>query len=324
MLLLLLNTNVFAAAVAARIAVQFLLEQGWNDGERRLSFRPLYTCYLLANVVMAIGTLLFVAQLVPARLPGDPSGSDLIAGMIAGRPFVILAICAGLVFLRKSAGFPFIIAGLISVPLALIPAVFYSCGTRHSFMLVAEVFYLVWIYFDDLRIPAGFVKVSRPASQCFATAALVLASMICQPTGLKLALDRDSDSDAAARSIIARGLDRPDTLVVTTNPTSTTPLLLFFHHIRITYGLAPFGPAPQSYANSLSTRLRDHVPSLEEIKPLVLRLARGNPDKPTVVISVGSNDNELRSDPHYPLQLFYASPSTPAFTQEAYRLYQWK
>jgi hypothetical protein len=153
---------------------------------------------------------------------------------------------------------------------------------------------------------------------------IITICFACQWGGLRTAFQYEFDSRRAAAAILARHLDQPDTLLVTANPTSTTPLLLFFKNIRVDYGPAPFGPPPQSFADFFLTRMRTHIPSLSEMKPLVLNLARANPGKTILIVTVntdGSHDSV--SDPDYRLDPVYFSPppKTDDHRGEFYQVY---
>jgi len=315
-LALLASTNVYAAAVFVGISFQFLLEQAFSSGQNRFSLRPLFTRYLPANLILLAGALLLVAQLAPVPLPGEPTvGRPVLTFSFNPSCFavVLLLIPLFLTCIPKSPGCPRIFGGILTVGLVLIPACLYGMGTRHAFMVVVETVYFIWIYLDDILRNSSAKTPPRESFMTGLAALLIITICIaCQWAGLRTAFKYEFDSRRTAQAIIAHHLDQPDTLLVTTDPAFSTPLLLFFKNIRVTYGPPPYGPPPQSFADFFLTRMRTHIPTLEEMKPLVMNLAREHPDKTLMVVSVNPGNPPPRNDdPSYQLVPVYLSPPPP-------------
>ncbi len=312
-LALLANTNVYAAAVFVGISFQFMLEQAYSFGQGPFSLRPLFTRYLGANLILLAGALLLVAQLAPVHLAGEPTAWEpaLTLGFNPNiSNTILLLVPFALACFRKSPGCPRIYGGMPTVVLTLIPACLYGFSTRHSFMLVLEMIYFIWIYLDDM-VRGNFKKSPFPPQTIrgLAVVLIITSCLACQWYGLRTAFKYNFDSRRTAMAIIDRQFDRPDTLLVTANPTYTTSLLLFFKNIRVDYGPPPFGPGPQSFADFFLTRMRTHIPTLSEMKPLVMNLAKANPGKTILVVTVNTDgSHESLNDPDYRLDPVYFSP----------------
>jgi putative flippase GtrA len=315
-LALLASTNSYAAAVFVGISFQFLLEQTYSFGKRPFSLRPLVKQFLIPNLMLLAGAVLLIAQLAPVPLASEPKGvRPTLTVELSNLGFLLTIIFAtpiALLCFSKCPGCPRICGGIPTVGLALIPTLTYGCGSRHSFMLVCEVVYFIWIYLDDIirAIKPSGDSVKERSSIVFATILIITGCIACQPGGLRTAFHNHSDSYRTAQAIIRENLDRPGTLLVTTDPCRVTAVLLFLKNIRQTYGPPPYGPPPQSFADFYLTRLRKHVPTIEELKPLVLKIARENPASTILVVSADPVQNNNFNDPDLSFELIpiYQSP----------------
>jgi hypothetical protein len=332
-LALLANTNVYAAAVFVGIAVQFMLEQACDFGESPFSIRPLYTRYLAANLILLASALLLVAQLAPITLPSEPSeirGPHLSPVFLLGSPAVIVwivLICTFLpLFFVKTPGFPRIVGSAIAGLLALLPMLSHSVHTRHIFMLAVGIVYFYWIYYDDL-LRADFQPrfvVGLQKSTAAWTLLIAIAVIACQPGGLRYATKKDSDSTAAAVGIINHKLDRPDVLLFATDPTKASSLLFYLKNIVSIYSEPPYPSGPMPFPDYFYTHaLGKNIPTLEEVKPLIVELAHSHPND-TLLLCAGIGDPGFTSDDQgYRLRLVYRSTDGPAFRKdtELYQIY---
>jgi hypothetical protein len=207
------------------------------------------------------------------------------------------------------------------------PAIIHEFASRHSFMIALGVIYFCWIYLDSFIGGATyFTKRLGPAGiKTLVTLLIILACLGSKQLGFRQLINRPFDSRRTAEAVIQHNLDTPDTLLVTTDPVRVTSLFLFFKNIRADYGPAPFGAAPQSFSHVAYLSLRKYVPSLEEIKPLVLEIARKNPAKTILVVSMGPKGNAdfPTNDPDYNLISIYQTPPSPQYKgyAESYQVY---
>jgi hypothetical protein len=312
------STNVYAAGVFAGIAFQFVLEQSFSFGRSPFSLGPIFTRFLIPNLILAIGAAAVVAQLAPIPLPGEPTtGKPVLTASLAVlhlNPLIVLASPILLVFFSKTPGAPRIFGGIVTVALVLIPAIYYGFGARHSFMLAVEVVYFLWIYFDDIlrQLEQKGVSFAAPRLMILSTLLISAVSMACQFEGFRLAFKKDSDSTLAARAIIQRQLDRDDTILITTDPTGISAVLLQLGNVREMYGPPPFPPGPMLFPDFFYRRMAGHVPSLEEMKPRVLELAQANPSRRIVIIACSRTESSYDNpDPNYQLESVYTSSTGP-------------
>ena len=325
-LALLASTNVYAAAVFVGISFQFLLEQAWSCGRGTLSIRPIYTRYLIPNLILLAGALLLIAQLAPVPLAGEP---------IAGRPllhnhirnitpnlWMLFLVLPLLAFFSKSRGCPRILGGILAFALVLVPTILYGCHERHAFMVVLGVVYFLWIYLDDIILKNPQIETRILVRT---TMLIVFVCVAAQPGQIRGTFKANWDSTHTAKAIIKNNLDQTNTLMVATEPDMTTSILMQLHNIRNDYGPSPYPPQPMSFADFFYTRMkRDQIPTLEDIKPLVLKLASANPSKTILVVSSDpENMNFNDHDPNYDLVPIYASPSHPEYHwfAEFYQVY---
>ncbi len=325
-LALLANTNVFSAAIVVGISFQFLLEQAWAFGRGPVSIRPIYTHYLLPNLILLAGMLLLIAQLIPVPVLGEP---------VAGRPelsvhldriprplFLVFLAMAALPYFSKSRGFPRILGGIPALILVLVPTLLHTCQPRHAFMVVIGIVYFIWIYLDDIiaKNPAREARILMQVSLL-----IVVASFAAKPGGLRQVLRHNWDSTNTAHAIIENHLDEPSTLMVATEPDFTTPVLMQLKNIR-TNMAASLSAGPMSFADYFYTQMKKHhIPSLEEIKPMVLNLAAANPSKTIMVVSSDpANTGFDDHDSNYVLVPIYSSPVFPSashFDQEYFQVF---
>jgi hypothetical protein len=311
---LLANTNVFASAIFVGASCQFMLEQAWSFGRGPVSFRPIWTRFLVPNLILLAGALLLVAQLVPIHLPGEPTFGRPVLHVrlnkvtpILGFLFVMLP---ALFFFVKSRGFPRIIGGFPALALVLIPTLAYACHERHAFMVVLGIVYFLWIYLDDIIAKNA---AAQTATLVRATVLIILAAIAAQPGQIRSTFKADFDSTRTAQAIRHNHLDQADTVMVATEPCYTTAVLMQLDHIRGDYGPPPYPPGPMSFADNFYTRmLKEPEPTLEDIKPVVLKLAATHPDKTILVVACNPvNENFNDHDPAYQLVPIYASPTLP-------------
>ncbi len=330
-LALVASTNVFAAGVFVGIACQFLLEQARDSSTGRYSLQPLFTRYLIANLVLAAGALFLVLQMAPVRFPGDPF-PDVASHLTPGldhfaRPFmvVIALVYLAMPFLRAS---PRTLGTLPTLALIAIPVFAYGTSGRHVFMLVLGLVYYAWIYFDAYVAGGAFfgIRLSELQVKLLVVLLVVPPAWSCKRK-VDVLTHPNMDGANAAHAIIARGLDRPDTLLVATDSFRPMSLFLFLKNVS-EYDVPPeFGPSPQHYA------LDAYLPAFaashndaENMKLQVLELAHAHPEKTVVLVVCGPgalSENAV-SDPGYPLLPVYASPPLPQddpLIDERYRIY---
>jgi hypothetical protein len=327
-LALLANTNVFAAAVSVGISFQFLLEQASSFGRAPVSIRPIYTRYLVSNLILLAGMLLLVAQLIPVPVLGEPIAvrpeSHAQLALTPRSIWILFLILPALLIFAKNRGFPRILGGIPILVLALVPTLLHSCLPRHAFMVVLGIIFFIWIYLDDI-VAQSPATGTRTLIQ--ATLFIILACFLAKPGGFKEVFKHNAnwDSTHTAQAIIENHLDDPDSIMVVTEPDFSTPILMQLKHIRTDYGPPPYPAAPMSFADSLYTRMKKHqIPSLEDIKPLVLKLALAHPSETIMVVSgdpknIGFDDH----DPSYKLIPIYSSPALPVdhFQSELFQVF---
>jgi hypothetical protein len=328
-LALLASTNVYAAAVFVGIWFQFLLEQAFGFGAGRFSLRPVFTKYLLANLILAAGSIALVLQLAPVHFPGDPfpsvtSNLDLEPRRLLDLRLIIVSLplfC--LPFLPKAPAVPRILGSLPILLLAAIPIIAYSAWARHMYMLELGVVYFCWIYYDNL-LKADWWLTRRwgPSGVACVVALLIFLAGWAPKPYLRHAYPGWDDARNAANSIVRNNFDQPDTLLVTTDPFKTMSLLPYFKSIKSDIAPPQFGPSPQSYAYDAYVRYVSTTQSVAEIKPLVLDVAAKNPGKTILVLGTRPRSADIPDyGPQYQLQLVYRTPLDMGALDEGFEVY---
>jgi hypothetical protein len=328
-LVLLASTNVYAAAVFVGLYFQFLLDQSFAFGSGRFSLRPLFTRYLVANLILAVGSILLFLQLAPVHFPGDPFPN--VTSHLALDPKRLIDLRLSLVFipwillpfLPKIPRVPPILASVATLLLAAIPIIAYSAYARHLYMLGLGVLYLCWIYYDQiLRGDWWLTRKWGPSGAAFAVTLLIIIAGWAPKPYLRHAYPGLDDSTNAAESIVRNNLDRPDTLIVATDPFSTMSLLPYLTSIKSDYAPPQFGPSPQSYAYDAYVSYVPLTPSVAENKPLVLDVAAKNPGKTILVVGTRPKSTDVPDyGPNYHLELIYRTPLNIGPLDEGFEIY---
>lgn len=327
-LALLASTNVFASAVFVGISLQFLVDQAWHTGS--FAIRPLYTRFLLPNLIIVLGALLLFLQLAPIRFPGDPfpdinsTLAPSFYNVLKPHYLLLCVVSLALVFFQR---IPRVVGGVPPVLLALIPIVTYGGTGRHFFMIELGIVYYFWVYLDDF-IASGKFAFFRlgPRGVCVLCTLMIVVPVLTLKRNMFSELRYQPDERNTARAIIGHGLDTPNSIMVATDPFRTMAMFLFLKNIREDYVPPEFGPSPQSYALDAYVRilLKESL-SADDMKPLVLEVSRRNPGK-TIVLVIGGAKAVLdpqSGDPNYQLTSIYESPAKPAvaINDEYYRVF---
>jgi hypothetical protein len=328
-LALLASTNVYAAAVFVGLWFQFLLEQAFGFGAERFSLRPVFTRYLVANLILAVGAIWLFLQLAPIHFPGDPFPSVtshlyFVAGRLVDlRLTLVLLPWLCLPFLPKVPSVPRILGTIPTLLLAAIPIIAYSAWGRHLYMLGLGVVYFCWIYYDNLlKADWWLTRKWGPFGVAFAVTLLIFFAGWTPKPYLRHAYPGWDDGRNAAYAVIDNHFDRPDTVLVSTDPFKTMTLLPYFRSIQSDYAPAMFGPSPQSYAYDAYVGCVTLTPSVAELKPLVLDVAQKNPGKTILIIGTRPRSADIPDyGPGYQLQLVYRTPLNIGPLDEGYEVY---
>lgn len=343
LLALIANTNLYGTAVAIGAGFQFLLEQCYDSNSKGFSLRPIYERYLLPTVILAFAILLVVLQLAPfpqafepplaepaflnaATAAPSPPSQHATAFEVRPHLWYFLVAFTALLLLRKRSGAPRLYGAAVVFVLALLPMYSWPPGTRHLFVLTAGAIYFLWIYYDDLELPWNIVQ--RPATPLkFAAGVTTLVVLLCwssQRENLQSTFGDHWDGKAAAQAITDHHLDTPDTILVVTDPTRASSVLIHLDHVRADYRPPPWPASPASFSDNFYYRARKHLPTVKELEPFVSAVAAAHPGKTIVVMSSDPHDETATgSDPAYPLKPIYRSPVDPSYHDdpEAYQIY---